>query len=233
MIEIKKGNIFTTKCETIVNTINCIGIMGAGIAYEFRLRHPEMFTKYKDFCNKKLISIGNLWIFNVSEKNTYYKNILNFPTKDHWKYPSKLEYIEKGLEKFLNTYKQKNLTSVAFPLLGTSNGGLSEKVVIEIMQKYLKNCDILIEIWHFDSKAQDDLYDDFKNKFLQMDNQTIKKQSGLRENFINKIKEALLSDDIHSLSGLLKIKGIGDVTLEKSFYFIRNYEKNNTNLFTI
>ena len=81
MIEIRKGNIFTTECQTIVNTINCVGIMGAGIAYEFRLRHKDMFEKYQDFCNKSLINIGKLWIYKVNDKDIRYDNILNFPIK--------------------------------------------------------------------------------------------------------------------------------------------------------
>ena len=81
MIEIKKGNIFTTKCHTIVNTVNTVGVMGAGIAYEFKLRFPEMFEKYKSFCDSGHIDIGNLWIYKLTKNdNEMYEYILNFPT---------------------------------------------------------------------------------------------------------------------------------------------------------
>jgi len=234
MIEIKKGNIFTTNCHTIVNTINCVGIMGAGIAYEFKLRFPEMFEKYKQFCNNGSIDIGNLWIYKLTKyDNENYEYILNFPTKNHWKYPTKVEYLEKGLQKFIDTYKQKGILSIAFPLLGASKGGLSEEVSIKIMKEYLEKVDIPVEIWKFDPNAKDDLYEEFKNKFLNLDIKTIKEQSKLRIDLINKIRIALERDDVNSLSGLLKVKGIGDVSLEKSFNFIKNYEKNNLNLFTI
>jgi len=228
MIEIKKGNIFTTNCHTIVNTINTVGIMGAGIAYEFKLRFPEMFEKYKNFCENGQIKIGNLWIYKLTKyDNENYEYILNFPTKQHWEYPTKIEYLELGLQKFIDTYKQKGILSIAFPLLGASKGGLSEEQSINIMKKYLKKIDIPVEIWYFDPNAKDDLYEDFKDKFLNLDTNIIKEQSKLRIDFINKIKVALQRDDINSISGLLRVKGIGDNSLEKSFRFIKNY-KNET-----
>ena len=215
-----------------MNTVNCVGIMGAGIAYEFKLRFPEMFEKYKSFCDNGLIDIGNLWIYKLTkDNNDMYEYILNFPTKKHWKYPSKIEYLEKGLEKFVNTYKEKNISSIAFPLLGASKGGIDETVSISIMRKYLDKIDIPIEIWQFDSNAKDDLYEDFKEKFINLDDNLIKEQSKLRIDLIKKIKSTLLNENINSMSGLLSEKGIGDISLEKSFRFIKNFEKNNKNLF--
>ncbi len=233
MLLIKEGNIFTTKCQTIVNTVNCVGVMGAGIAYEFRLRYPDMFKQYKAFCEKKLIDIGKLWIYDTNSNQKTYNKILNFPTKKHWKYPSKIEYLEQGLQKFCDTYKSKDITSIAFPLLGADKGGIDKEKSFELMNKYLSNLDIDVEIWYFNPNAKDDLYDTFKSKFLELDDNTIKEQSKLRIDFVRKIKEALTRDDINSLSGLLRVKGIGDITLEKSFYFIQNYEKRNKNLFSI
>jgi len=234
MIEIKKGNIFTTKCHTIVNTVNCVGVMGAGIAYEFKLRFPEMFEKYKSYCDAGLIKIGNLWIYKLTKNdNEMYEYILNFPTKTHWKYQSKEEYLEKGLQKFVDTYKEKGILSIAFPLLGASKGGIDEEISIKIMKKYLEKVDINVEIWKFDPNAKDDLYEEFKDKFLNLDETIIKEQSKLRIDLIRKIKNALHRDDIHCMSGLLRVKGIGDVSLQKSFQFIKDFEKNNRNLFTI
>lgn len=223
MIEIKKGNIFTTECQTIVNTINCVGVMGAGIAYEFKLRHPMMFDKYKYFCNNNLINIGSLWIYKLNEKKELgYTKILNFPTKKNWKYPTKKEYLEKGLNKFINTYDKKDIKSIAFPLLGASRGGLEEEVSIEIMKKYLSKCNIKVEIWYFDPTAKDDFYDDFKSFFMSSSNLLIKEKSKLRTDAINKIRKALLRDDVNSLNGLLKIKGIGSATLEKSLLLLKS-----------
>lgn len=217
-MEILKGNIFATKCQTIVNTVNCVGVMGAGIAYEFRLRYPQMYEKYVELCRVRYINIGSLWLYKSEDKW-----ILNFPTKYDWKYESRPEYLEKGLQKFLDTYKEKGITSVAFPLLGASKGGIPVDVSIDIMTSYLERCDIPIEIYHYDPLAYDDLFLKFKNLWNTIPERDLANKSGLRIDFVRKVKEALEWDDIRSMSRLLTVRGIGEVTLEKSFQFIMNY----------
>ena len=230
MIIEKRGNIFTTKAQTIVNTINCVGVMGAGIAYEFKLRERDMFEKYKKFCEEKQIDIGKLWIYNSIDSKTSYQKILNFPTKVHWRYPSKEEYIHKGLQKFVDTYRQKNITSIAFPLLGADKGGLGVEKSFSIMKNYLSKCDIDVEIWFFDPMAKDDLYEDFRKIFLSIDDETIKKETKIRGiSKVRDVKDALLNrSDINSLSALKQVKGIGDKTLEKIFDYVKNYKKPKT-----
>lgn len=137
-------NIFNTQCQTIVNTVNCVGVMGKGIALEMKTRYPVMFEKYKKLCKDNLIDIGKLWLYKEPDD----KWILNFPTKTHWKYKSEYEYIEKGMTKFVETYKDKNIESIAFPMLGCSNGGLETEKVLEIMVKHLSKCDnLIVEIY--------------------------------------------------------------------------------------
>lgn len=232
MIIEKRGNIFTTDCQTIVNTINCVGVMGAGIAYEFRLRDRSMFKKYQQLCLEKKIDIGILWIYNILDSNVSYKKILNFPTKYNWKYPSKEEYLHKGLQKFVDTYKDKSITSIAFPLLGADKGGLNPNKSLEIMKSYLSKCDIKIEIWHFDPKSKDDLYEKFKAIFNSVDIHTLKIESKIRIDKLKLISDALKKDDINSLSGLLRVQGIGDTTIEKLFDYTQQY-KVNKNLFEL
>ncbi len=231
MIIRKTGNIFTTQCQTIVNTINCVGVMGAGIAYEFRLRDPEMFERYKELCSNKAIDIGKLWIYNTDEENISFSKILNFPTKNNWKYPSKEEYLHKGLQKFLETYEAKGITSIAFPLLGADRGGLDRNRSIEIMESYLGKCTIDIEIWDFDPTAKDDLYEDFKSIFNEIDDNTIKAESKIRIDLVKKVRAAIELPNINSLSGLLRVKGIGDKTLENLFKYIKSYKQSHVNLF--
>lgn len=232
MIIEKTGNIFTTQSQTIVNTVNCVGVMGAGIAYEFRLRQRDMFEKYQVLCDEKKINIGNLWIYTLKEKDKTYDKILNFPTKQDWKLPSREEYLHKGLEKFTQTYKEKNITSIAFPILGADKGGLNPEKSLQIMESYLKHCDIDVEIWHFDSHAKDDLYENFKSIFSEIDIQTIKEQSGIRIDKVKLVKESLRNLQINSLSGLLREKGIGDSTVEKLFDYVKTYKEKNLNLFS-
>ena len=225
MIMEKTGNIFTTKAQTIVNTINCVGVMGAGIAYEFRLRDKDMFEKYQQLCSKKNIDIGKLWIYQTDDESASYEKILNFPTKYNWKLPSKEEYLHKGLQKFIQTYKEKNIKSIAFPILGADKGGLNPKKSLEIMRSYLGNLDIDVEIWHFNPTAKDDLYEKFKTLFLKLDEQKIKVDSAIRIDKVRLVKKSLQDENINSLSSLLRVKGIGESTLEKLFGYIKNYKE--------
>lgn len=225
MINILKGNIFNTKCQTIVNTINCVGVMGAGIAYECKIRYPKMFERYQTLCNENQIQIGKLWLYNGPEKW-----ILNFPTKYHWKYKSKTEYLHKGLQKFIDTYESKGITSIAFPLLGASNGGIPEAVSLNIMLEYLEKVDVDVEIYHFDPYAQDETFMQFKDKLQLMTDNDLARLANLRIDLVKKLKNAIIRDDICTISSLLTVKGISDITLEKSFHFIMNYNPNEGQL---
>ena len=213
------GNIFTTKCQTIVNTVNCVGVMGSGIAYECRLRYPEMFKQYVKHCEAGRLDIGMLWLYKSNAKW-----ILNFPTKKHWKYPSKPEYLKSGLQKFIDCYKEKGITSIAFPLLGADKGKLEESLALELMKNYLDKCNIEIEIYHYSPNAIDDLFEAFKQQFLDLSEQELKARSGVRADRIRIIKSALSNDTPRSLSQLATIKGIGDITLEKIFHFCMQEE---------
>jgi O-acetyl-ADP-ribose deacetylase (regulator of RNase III) len=143
MIHIIEGDLFTAETQTIVNTVNCVGAMGKGIALEFKKRYPDMFLKYKDLCDRKLIQIGKLWLYKAPDKW-----ILNFPTKDHWKNNSQPQYLISGLGKFVKTYKEKSITSISFPLLGANNGGLDPKLVLDLMTNFLKQVDVPVHIYN-------------------------------------------------------------------------------------
>ena len=221
-ITFKKGNIFSSDKQTIVNTINCVGVMGKGVALGFRLRYPEMYEKYKEFCKNKQITIGKLWLYKRPQE--YSKWVLNFPTKFHWKYPSKMEYLEAGLQKFVETYQEKGITSIAFPLLGTHNGGLDKIDVLNIMHFYLDKCSIPIEIYEYDSKAPDELYKQFKDKWMSMSIYD-KKNLGIRANQIVVIDKVLNDINNSSMTSLSECNGIGIVTLQKCFNLILNYKE--------
>lgn len=139
---IRNEDIFSCDAQTIVNTVNCVGVMGKGIAKKYKKLYPDMFERYVLLCNQGLINVGKLWLYKSEDKW-----ILNFPTKTHWKYPSEISYLEKGLKKFIDTYEEKGLKSVAFPLLGASNGKIPPEVSLKIMIRYLKNCKIPVYIF--------------------------------------------------------------------------------------
>lgn len=220
-IKFINGNIFNTKAQVIVNTVNCVGVMGKGVALVFKLRYPKMFDIYKDYCDKKLIGIGKLWLYK-SESNKPW--VLNFPTKVHWKYPSKIEYIEKGLIKFVETYKEKDIRSIAFPLLGTHNGGLDKKEVKNLMIKYLSKCtDISIEIYEYDPLAPDDLFLSFKNNWNNIPISQKKIVTGIRtQKQIDTLDFAINSPQIKSMIALIEYDGIGIKTMEKCFNLVMN-----------
>lgn len=138
MVKIERGKtIFDSTAQTLVNTINCVGVMGKGLALEFKNRYPKMYDKYKSFCDKGIFKPGVLWIYKAEDG----KWILNFPTKIDWKNPSELSYIKEGLKKFVEIWEEKEITSIAFPLLGCKNGGLDPEDVIPLMEKYLNKCE--------------------------------------------------------------------------------------------
>lgn len=142
MITYIVGDLLESPAQVLVNTVNTVGIMGKGIAKDFKNIYPEMFEQYQVFCEKELFDIGKLWIYKTS-----HKWILNFPTKKHWRNKSKLEYIEDGLKKFVDTYDTKGITSISFPKLGCGNGELDwDKQVKPMMEHYLANLPIDIYI---------------------------------------------------------------------------------------
>lgn len=218
------GNIFNTKCQTVVNTVNCVGVMGKGIAQVYKLRHPLMFEEYKELCKNKKIKPGMLWLFN-KQKNAPW--ILNFPTKFHWKYPSKIEWIESGLDKFVKAYEKKGIKSIAFPLLGTHNGGLDTHEVKSLMTKYLGKCSIDIEIYDYDPNAQDDLFQQFKTKWLRLDPESVKMETGIQPQYARKISAIIHQGEVKSMISLANYKGIGEKTLEKAFNYVLNSSTDN------
>lgn len=222
-VTIINGNIFNSKAQTIVNTVNCVGVMGKGIALVFKLRYPSMFEVYQEYCKRKLIAVGKLWIYKGEPSDPW---VLNFPTKTHWKLPSEYEYIEKGLQKFIDTYKEKGITSIAFPLLGAFNGGLDKDRVMDIMISYLSQCDIPVEIYQYDPMAPDNLFESFKAKWNEIPNADKKKQIGIRQQKqIDTIDKAVNVDKVKSMIALIEYQGIGLTTMQKCFRLVINYQK--------
>ena len=225
-----KGNIFTSECQTLVNTVNCQGVMGAGIALEFKLRLPEMYEQYVDKCRKGEIDIGRSWLYKplLDPRDTRW--VLNFPTKRQWRYPSKIEYLEAGLEEFLLTYRHYGIKSIAFPVLGASNGGLDEEESLAVMRKYLVRCDIPVEIYQYDPTAIDDLFREFQQKLVpNRDKTSVAKNMGVRVDRLNSILNILNEPDnpIKSLSQLATVRGIGAKTLEKCFRYVMDTPSHN------
>jgi len=206
----------TIDVQTIVNTINCRGVMGTGLALEFRLRYPKMYEDYKLRCEKGLVRVGRPYLYNLEKPY-----ILNFPTKDHWKYPSKLEWIEEGLKYFADNYKSLNIKSIAFPKLGTDKGGLNWRDVKKLIEKYLKDVEIPVFIC-YDKKP-----DLIEQKMIQQinslgDSQELKEQlekAGIKRYVIKSIVDNL---PIERFRDLIVIEGVGSRSYEKLHNFFYN-----------
>lgn len=219
MLKHVTGNIFDSERHTIVNAVNCVGVMGAGIALEYRLRYPEMFEKYQQFCENKLLDIGKLWIYKADADRW----ILNLPTKKDWKHPTKEEYLHKGLAKFVDEYKSKGIESVAFPLLGSDKGGLGHEKSVSILEEYLSDLDIPVDIYHYDPNATDLLCEKIKTIMLKYQPADFSKVVTFREAELSKLRTHLEDPEIKQISHLLKIKGIGQKTVEK-LYRLSDFE---------
>ena len=128
---IEKGNIFNSSCEFLVNPVNCVGVMGKGLALEFKNKYPLNFEIYKKACDNASFNIGNLLI--VYENNKF---IVNFPTKKHWRNKSDLEFIKIGLEELKVAIKDFNIKSIALPKLGCGLGGLDWNEVFDLIKDF-------------------------------------------------------------------------------------------------
>ena len=131
--------------DTFVNTINCDGVMGKGIAKEFKDKFPDMFKDYSERCTRKEIVPGRPYFWKSS--NPAEPSIVNFPTKKSWRNPSRIEWIEQGLEYFVNHYEDWRIKSIAFPALGCSNGKLTWIDVRKVLERFLVGLDIEVELY--------------------------------------------------------------------------------------
>lgn len=143
MVKVIIGDLFASKAQTLVNTVNCVGIMGKGIALEFKKRFPDMFEDYVQRCKAKQVRLGRPYLF----KRLLPPWILNFPTKDHWRSVTRLQDIEEGLRYLQQHYKSWGITSIAVPPLGCGFGQLEWRVVGPTLYRYLKVLGIPVELY--------------------------------------------------------------------------------------
>ncbi len=143
MIKFTIGNMFESNSETLVNTVNCVGVMGKGVALEFKNKYPEMYNDYVLRCKQKQVKPGDPYLYT----NLAGDSILNFPTKDDWRSMSHITHVINGLEWFVENYEQLDINSISFPPLGCGNGGLLWEDVGPLMYKYLNDLSIDIIVY--------------------------------------------------------------------------------------
>lgn len=137
-------NIFDTKMDAIINPVNCVGVMGKGLALEFKNKYPENFLKYKKVCDNNELTIGKC--FTTFENGKY---IVNFPTKNHWKNKSEYSYIEEGMLALIRHINHYNIKSISIPKLGCGLGGLEwnkvKQIIVDNLQPLINDKQIIVE----------------------------------------------------------------------------------------
>lgn len=150
MLSYLTTSLFDSPAHALVNTVNIVGVMGKGIALHFKRLYPAMFAEYQRLCEERKLDIGKLHVYRTPNKI-----IVNFPTKRHWRNPSRVEYIEAGLKAFVRHYADYGIASASFPQLGCGNGELDWRTQVQpLMERYLRDLPIPIYI-HLYTKPAD------------------------------------------------------------------------------
>ena len=140
MLEFVRGDLMLASTDAVVNAVNTVGVMGKGIALQFKHRFPENFRAYASACKRREVRIGAMFVHDQGIL-AQPRWIINFPTKDHWRNPSELEYIRAGLEDLKRVIRDLGIASIAIPALGCSNGGLSWSAVKPLIETVLSELD--------------------------------------------------------------------------------------------
>jgi hypothetical protein len=146
MLSFRHGiSLFESDAQVITNTVNCVGVMGKGIALEFKRKFPAMFLDYQRRCRLQEVRPGLPYLYEGVGGGQL---ILNFPTKDHWKDNSRLEWVDRGLCWVVNNYESLGIGTLAMPLPGCGNGNLNSDEVTELLVKYFQPLpDLLVIVY--------------------------------------------------------------------------------------
>ena len=146
MITYKQGDLLACETEAVVNTVNCVGIMGRGIALQFKKKYPENFKYYEVACKRGDVAPGKMFVYETHGLVNP-RLIINFPTKRHWRDVSRIEDIENGLADLMSVIQQYTIKSIAVPPLGCGLGGLEwneVKPLIESALAQLKDVEVIV-----------------------------------------------------------------------------------------
>ena len=135
MIQETRGNLLKAPAEALVNTVNTKGIMGKGIALQFRQAFPGMFRAYERACKEERVTLGRMDVHDLGGLAGGPRWIINFPTKGHWKAKSRIEDVESGLADLVSTIRRLGIRSIAVPPLGCGNGGLAWREVRPLIER--------------------------------------------------------------------------------------------------
>lgn len=154
MITDKTGNLLRDDAQALVNTVNTVGVMGKGLALQFKRAYPEVFETYRAACRNGEVQPGRILAVGIADTDRW---VLNFPTKRHWRQSSRLDDIEAGLEDLVRKLTELNISSVAVPPLGCGNGGLDWSVVRPLIVERLGGLDVDIRLYGIGTPEPDDM----------------------------------------------------------------------------
>lgn len=155
MLQIERGNILDARAEALVNTVNCVGVMGRGIALQFKEAYPANFKAYAAACQRGEVQPGRMFVFDTGEL-TMPRYIINFPTKRHWRGKSRLEDIESGLGALVREIRARRIQSVAIPPLGSGLGGLKWEDVLPLIRESITElADVEVSVFAPDADSPD------------------------------------------------------------------------------
>lgn len=157
MITYLEGNIFESKAEALVNTVNTVGVMGKGIALQFKKMFPGNYSAYHSASKKNEIQVGKMFVFTDSNISSGEKIIINFPTKTDWRKPSEYSYVEEGLKDLISVIDEYKIKSIAIPPLGAGNGGLKWEKVKTLIEKYLANLPVEILVYEPNAAIKEEM----------------------------------------------------------------------------
>ena len=211
-----KGNLFASQAQCLVNTVNCVGVMGKGVALEFRRRFPRMFEEYRRICEAGTLRPGQIWPYRKG-----HPWVLNFAVKVDWKHPSRIEWVESCLTKFVANYRKLEIRSVAMPWLGAMNGRLEWEQVHSLICSYLRELpEVSIELVEFDPHAHDPLFDKLVSEAERSTCEDFRRQADLTESAATLILSAVRNRRVNSLSEICSLEGLGKKTIDNLYSFL-------------
>lgn len=206
MIEFKTGDILTEDAEALVNTVNCVGFMGRGIALQFKKAYPDNYKSYSTACKRKEVQPGRMFVFKTGQlANPRY--IINFPTKRHWKGKSRMEDIDAGLIALAEEIRARNIQSIAIPPLGSGLGGLDWFEVRPRIKKTLQQFGDLKAIVY---EPSDSLADTKVNRSTDVPAMTAGRATlvGLMDRYIKGLLDPFITLlEVHKLMYFMQVAG--------------------------
>ena len=166
------GDMFSIPADILVNTVNCVGVMGAGVAAEFKKRYPEMYKDYVNRCRRKELKPGCPYLWQNPSMFGEGKDelIINFPTKDNWRDPSKYEYVEDGLMRMRDLLSHADGRKVVMPAVGCGHGGLNWERIKAMIVRYLSDVNANFIVTEPKNSQQIEAMTDKERNFMHQKN---------------------------------------------------------------